>query len=100
MKAQLELSQTYHPSEWIAVSPHLKVGVAEQKNFGGTAGGSFSDGTNFDLALTDNSRTIGLAGVGVDIAFANGLTTYVDYDGQLAAGRTVNAVIGGLRYSW
>lgn len=100
LKAQLELSQTYHPTETMSVSPHLKVGVAEQKNFGGTAPGSFSDGTNFDLALADNSRTIGLAGVGVDVAFANGLTTFVDYDGQLAAGRNVNAVIGGLRYSW
>jgi hypothetical protein len=100
MRAQLELSQTYHPTETMSLSPHLKVGIAEQESFGGTARGLFSDGTNFDLALTDNSRTIGLAGVGVDVAFADGLTTFVDYDGQLAGGRTVNAVIGGLRYSW
>jgi hypothetical protein len=51
-----------------------------------------------DLALMDSSRAIGLAGV--DVTFANGLTTYVDYTGQLASGRTVNAVIGGMRYSW
>jgi outer membrane autotransporter protein len=61
---------------------------------------AFSDGSDFALALADNSRTMGLAGVGIEAAFENGLSTYVDYDGALASGRTVHAITGGLRYSW
>lgn len=64
------------------------------------AGGTFSDGNDFNLALADNGRTIGLAGLGIDLAFQNGLSTYVDYDGALASGRTVHALTGGLRHSW
>jgi fibronectin-binding autotransporter adhesin len=100
LKAQLELSQTYHASESVAVVPHLTVGIAEQKNFGGTANGSFSEGTDFTLALRDSNQVTGLIGLGVDVDFASGLTTFINYDGQLSKQGTVHAVLGGLRYSW
>jgi uncharacterized protein with beta-barrel porin domain len=99
LKAQLVLSQDYQLTGY-TVTPHVKVGVQQQYNLGGNTGGSFSDGSDFTLALTDNSRTIGLVGVGVQVAFENGLATYVDYDGAMASGRTVHSVTGGLRYSW
>jgi outer membrane autotransporter protein len=99
LKAQLVLAQDY---EWTGytITPHAKVGVQQQYNFGGNASGSFSDSAGFNLALTESNRTIGLAGIGVDLTFQNGLSTYVDYDGALASGRTVQSVTGGLRYSW
>jgi uncharacterized protein with beta-barrel porin domain len=99
LRAQLVLSQAYQLTGY-SITPHLKLGVQQQYNFGGNAGGSFSDGSDFSLALADNSRTIGLVGLGAEVAFDNGLATYVDYDGALASGRTVHAVTGGLRYSW
>jgi uncharacterized protein with beta-barrel porin domain len=99
LNAQLMLSQDYQLTGY-TITPHLKVGVRQQYNLGGHADGAFSDGSDFTLALTDNSRTVGLAGVGVQVAFDSGLAAYVDYDGALASGRTVQAVIGGLRYSW
>lgn len=99
LKAQLVLSQDYQLTGY-TVTPHVKLGVQQQYNLGGTAGGSFSDGSDFTLALSDNSRTIGLIGVGVQLAFESGLVTYVDYDGAMASGQTIHSVTGGLRYSW
>jgi outer membrane autotransporter protein len=99
LKAQLVLSQDYQLTGY-TITPHLKLGVQQQFNLGGTADGSFSDGSDFSLALIDNNRTMGLAGVGVQVAFDNGLSTYVDYDGALASGRTVQSITGGLRYAW
>jgi uncharacterized protein with beta-barrel porin domain len=99
LKAQLELAQDYQTNDAV-ITPHLRLGVRQQYNFGGAADGAFANGTDFSLELKDGSRTVGLAGVGVQVAFNNGLATYVDYDGALASGRTVHAVTGGLRYSW
>jgi uncharacterized protein with beta-barrel porin domain len=99
LKAQLVLSQAYQLTDY-TITPHVKVGVQQQYNLGGHTAGSFSGGSDFTLALADNSRTIGLVGVGAEVAFDSGLATYVDYDGALASGRTVHAVTGGLRYSW
>jgi hypothetical protein len=99
LKAQLELSQDYQLTGY-TITPHAKVGVQQQFNMGGKADGTFSDGNDFSLDLIKTDRTIGVAGVGVDLGFQNGLTTYVDYDAALASGRTVQSVTGGLRYSW
>jgi uncharacterized protein with beta-barrel porin domain len=99
LRVQLELAQDYQTTDAV-ITPHLRLGVRQQYNFGGAANGAFADGTDFSLALKDDSRTVGLAGVGVQVAFNNGLATYVDYDGALASGRTVHAITGGLRYSW
>jgi outer membrane autotransporter protein len=99
LKAQLELAQDYQTNDAV-ITPHLRLGVRQQYNFGGAADGAFANGTDFSLELKDGSRTAGLAGVGVQVAFNNGLATYVEYDGALASGRTVHAVTGGLRYSW
>lgn len=99
LKAQLVLSQDYQLTGY-TITPHVKLGVQQQYNLGGQADGTFSDGTDFALDLVKTDRTIGLAGVGVQVAFDSGLSTYVDYDGALASGRTVQSVTGGLRYSW
>jgi uncharacterized protein with beta-barrel porin domain len=99
LKAQLVLSQDYELSGY-TITPHVKLGVQQQYNLGGQAAGTFSDGKDFTIDLMKTDRTIGLAGVGFDVAFDNGFSTYVDYDGALASGRTVQAVTGGLRYSW
>jgi uncharacterized protein with beta-barrel porin domain len=99
LKAQLVLSQDYQLTNY-TITPHLKVGVQQQFNLGGKADGTFSDGTDFALDLIKTDRTIGVIGLGVGFGFQNGLSTYVDYDGAMASGRTVHSITGGLRYSW
>lgn len=99
LTAQLTLSQDYQLTGY-TVTPHAKLGIRQQYNLGGHADGGFSDGSDFTLALQDASRTVGLIGVGADIAFENGLSTFINYDGAFAASGTIHAVTGGLRYSW
>jgi outer membrane autotransporter protein len=99
LKSQLWLGRAVDFTD-LTLTPHLSIGVAQQFAFGGKAGGSFSTGGDFDIALNDRDRTIGLIGLGIDAAFSNGLTTYLAYDGQFAAEGHVHAVTAGLRYSW
>jgi fibronectin-binding autotransporter adhesin len=99
LKAQLELANDIELTGY-TLTPHLTIGVQQQENLGGHATGAFSNGDGFTLNLKDDSRTIGTIGLGMEVGFQNGLSTYVNYDAALASGRTVQAVTGGLRYSW
>jgi uncharacterized protein with beta-barrel porin domain len=99
LKAQLELANDIELTGY-TLTPHLTIGVQQQENLGGHATGAFSNGDGFTLNLKNDSRTIGTIGLGMEVGFQNGLSTYVNYDAALASGRTVQAVTGGLRYSW
>ncbi len=99
VKSQLWLGRDIDFTD-VTLTPHLTVGVAQQFAFGGNAGGSFSNGSDFDIALNDQDRTVGLIGLGLDATLSNGLTTYLAYDGQFATNDHVHAVSAGLRYSW
>ncbi len=99
LHAQLELARRM-TFETMDVIPHLKIGVAEQFDLGGKADGQFSNGSPFDIALADSNRVVGLIGLGVDVNFAGGFGTFVNYDGLLSGPGNQHAVIGGLRYTW
>jgi outer membrane autotransporter protein len=100
LRAQLLLRQDYQLSD-MTLTPHIKVGAMRELNLGGHADGSFAvDGSDFTVSLNDTSRTIGLVGLGLQVGFANGLTTYVDYDAALSRQGDVHSITGGLRYDW
>jgi hypothetical protein len=99
LRARLELARDYH-LDVATLTPSLSIGVRQQYHFGGSGDAALSDGTDFTIDLLQENRTVGLVGLGLQARFNNGLATYVDYDGALAAGRTVHAVTAGLRYTW
>ena len=87
-------------AEDLVVTPHVSLGVIQQLTWGGTAGGRFATGEGFGLAPIDGDRTIGDLGAGVNLALRNGVTLYVEYNGQVWGGGYDNAAIGGVRVTW
>ncbi len=76
------------------------MGIAGQFNNGDDVAGGFSNGESFTLAQQDGNRVMGLAGAGLDIAFADGVTANIDYDAQLSNDGEEHAVIAGVTLEW
>ncbi len=99
LNAQLSLGKTIELSGF-SLTPHVSAGVVRQINYGGTAKGTFSDGTEFEVALQDDDQVMGTAGAGIDVGIANGVGISLDYQGMYAGDTTDHAVIGGLSLKW
>jgi hypothetical protein len=56
LKAQLETGRSYAVND-LVIEPHAKVGVVQDLNDGGAAGGQFSSsGYGFEIQLDDEAR--------------------------------------------
>lgn len=99
LNAQLNVARTL-PYDGFSLVPHIRMGVAEQLNFGDDVDGSFSTGDDFTLAQRDDDRLLGLAGAGMDFVFANGLTANLDYQGQYSTDAGDHAIVAGVALTW
>jgi outer membrane autotransporter protein len=99
VNAQLNVARTIAYDEFSLI-PHIRLGIAGQFNNGDDVAGGFSTGDSFTLAQQDGNRVMGLGGAGLDIAFLNGVTASIDYDGQFSKDGDQNAVIAGVKLEW
>jgi uncharacterized protein with beta-barrel porin domain len=85
----------------LTIEPHVKIGIAQDLNDGGTAEGQFSSsGYEFELRLDDNSHVRALAGTGVKMALGTRIIAQLCYEGEFSDEKTVHAIVGGARIIW
>jgi outer membrane autotransporter protein len=78
LQAGLDVARTL-PFEDFALIPYLQLGAMGQINFGDDVPGSFSNGSDFTIALRDGVDGAALVGAGMDIEFMNGVTANIGY---------------------
>jgi uncharacterized protein with beta-barrel porin domain len=99
VNTQLNVARTIVYDDFSLI-PHVRFGIAGQFNNGDNVAGGFSNGENFTLAQQDGDRVMGLAGAGLDIAFAEGITANIDYDARFDNDGQEHAIIAGVTLEW
>jgi uncharacterized protein with beta-barrel porin domain len=100
LKAQLEAGRGYAVND-LLIEPHAKLGVVQDLNDGGVAGGQFSSlDYGFELQLDHEARLRTLTGTGIKVTFGRRMTAHLSYEGEFSGEGTVHALTGGARIIW
>jgi len=97
-QAGLDVARTL-PFEDFTLIPYLQLGAMGQINFGDDVPGSFSNGSDFTIALRDGEQGAVLLGAGMDIELMNGVTANIGYRAEHAQ-ETDHALRAGISVKW
>ncbi len=99
ISGQVNLAKTID-FEGFEMTPHVSIGVANEITKGGKAGGTFSDGTDFEVQLQEDSQLMGLAGAGISLGFDTGLAVSLSYQGRIADDTTDHGILADVSFKW